>query len=134
MVGTDGGVDSDIVLNRKPWSTRLSTKIWAYSTTIFLVSNIFFSLIVSFGPQVSDSTWVVVLPIYSVVTLGGLFLAWALACYAEAFAINSLRKERLNDGIQSNGDKFLITFWFISALLLLVPVTLMAVLIIKAQT
>ena len=126
MVGIDDDVNSEIVLNPKQWNVRLSTNIWAYSTTIFFIISGFVALY-SESNQNFEDTW---FGLISVITCSGVLLAWAIACYAEAFAINSLRKERLNHGIQSNGDKFLIAFWFISSLLLLAPVILIAVLII----
>ena len=126
MVGINDDVNSDIVLNPKQWNVRLSTNIWAYSTTIFFIISGFVG-VYSESNQNFEDTW---FGLISVITCSGVLLAWALACYAEAFAINSLRKERLNHGIQSNGDKFLIAFWFISSLLLLAPVILIAVLII----
>ena len=126
MVGGNDDVNSEIVLNPEQWNVRLSTNIWAYSTTIlFIISG--FVAVYSESNQNFEDTW---FGLISVVTCSGVLLAWALACYAEAFAINSLRKERMNHGIQSNGDKFLIAFWFISSLLLLTPVILIAVLII----
>ena len=123
MVGGNDDVNSEIVLNPKQWNVRLSTNIWAYSTTILFIICGFVGLY----SEITETTW---FNLFSVVLCGGVLLAWALACYAEAFAINSLRKMRLNAGIESNGDKFLIAFWFTSALLLLAPVILMAVLII----
>ena len=126
MVGINDDVNSDIVLNPKQWNVRLSTNIWAYSTTIFFIISGFVA-VYSESNQNFEDTW---FGLISVITCSGVLLAWALACYAEAFAINSLRKERLDHGIQSNGDKFLIAFWFISSLLLLAPVILIAVLII----
>ena len=126
MVGGNDDVNSEIVLNPKQWNVRLSTNIWAYSTTIFFIISGFVA-VYSESNQNFEDTW---FGLISVVTCSGVLLAWALACYAEAFAINSLRKERMNHGIQSNGDKFLIAFWFISSLMLLAPVILIAVLII----
>ena len=126
MVGINDDVNSDVVLNPKQWNVRLSTNIWAYSTTIFFIISGFVG-VYSESNQNFEDTW---FGLISVITCSGVLLAWALACYAEAFAINSLRKERLDHGIQSNGDKFLIAFWFISSLLLLAPVILIAVLII----
>jgi len=123
MVGGNDDVNSEIVLNPKQWNVRLSTNIWAYSTTILVIICGF----VGVSSEITETTW---FNSFSVVICGGVLLAWALACYAEAFAINSLRKMRLNAGIESNGDKFLIAFWFTSGLLLLAPVILMAVLII----
>ena len=126
MVGGNDDVNSEIVLNPKQWNVRLSTNIWAYSTTIlFIISG--FVAVYSESNQNFEDTW---FNLISVITCSGFLLAWSVACYAEAFAINSLRKKRLNHGIQSNGDKFLIAFWFISSLLLLAPVILIAVLII----
>ena len=126
MDGGNDDVNSEIVLNPKQWNARLSTNIWAYSTTILLILSGFFTVYSEYNQNFED-TW---FGLISVVICGGVLLAWALACYAEAFAINSLRKERLNHGIQSNGDKFLIAFWFISSLLLLTPVILIAILIV----
>lgn len=126
MDGGNDDVNSEIVLNPKQWNARLSTNIWAYSTTILLILSGFFTVYSEYNQNFED-TW---FGLISVVICGGVLLAWALACYAEAFAINSLRKKRLNHGIQSNGDKFLIAFWFISSLLLLTPVILIAVLIV----
>ena len=126
MVGGNDDINSEIVLNPKQWNVRLSTNIWAYSTTIFFIISGFVA-VYSESNQNFEDTW---FGLISVVTCSGVLLAWALACYAEAFAINSLRKERMNHGIQSNGDKFLIAFWFISSLMLLAPVILIAVLII----
>ena len=126
MVGDNDDVNSEIVLNPKQWNVRLSTNIWAYSTTIFFIISGFVA-VYSESNQNFEDTW---FGLISIVTCSGVLLAWALACYAEAFAINSLRKERMNHGIQSNGDKFLIAFWFISSLMLLAPVILIAVLII----
>ena len=126
MVGGNDDVNSEIVLNPKQWNARLSTNIWAYSTTILFIVSGFFTVYSEYNQNFED-TWY---GLITVVTCGGVLLAWALACYAEAFAINSLRKKRLNHGIQSNGDKFLIAFWFISSLLLLTPVILIALSIV----
>ena len=127
MVGGNDDVNSEIVLNPKQWNVRLSTNIWAYSTTILFIISGFVGVYSGSNHNFEDTTWFQLL---SVLTCGGVLLAWSLACYAEAFAINSLRKQRLNHGIQSNGDKFLIAFWFISSLLLLAPVILIALSIV----
>ncbi len=114
-----------IQLNPQKWNLRLSTNIWAYSTTVMFVFFTFTGFLVD---ENFEDRWYLIL--YDFIC-GGIFLAWSLACYAEAYAINELRKKRKQNGIKSNGDKLLIAFWFISALIILIPAILIAIVFIE---
>ena len=114
-----------IQLNPQKWNLRLSTNIWAYSTTVMFV---FFTITGFLVDENLEDRWYYI--VYNFIC-GGILLAWSLACYAEAYAINELRKKRKQNGIQSNGDKLLIAFWFISALIILIPAILIAIVFIE---
>ena len=114
-----------IHLNPHKWNLRLSTNIWAYSTTVMFV---IFTIMGLFVERNLENTWY---DIISTFVCGGVFLAWSLACYAEAYTINDLRKKRKQNGIQSNGDKLLIAFWFISGLIILIPAILIAIVFVE---
>ena len=43
----------------------------------------------------------------------------------------ALRRKRKQNGIQSNGDKLLIAFWFISGLIILIPAILIAIFFVE---
>ena len=123
----EADLDESPVINLNPqkWNLRLSTNIWAYSTTVMFV---LYTIIGLFVERNLENTWYDI--IWSFIC-GGVFLAWALACYAEAYAINELRKKRKQNGIQSNGDKLLIAFWFCSALIILIPAILIVLAFIE---
>ena len=125
---SERGVEAEreIHLNPQKWDLRLSTNIWAYSTTILFILSTFVTYYADFTDRLEESWY----GIFSSILCGGVMFAWSLACYAEAYAINSLRKERVKHGISSNGDKFLIMFWFVSFLFLLTPVILIAIMFI----
>ena len=114
-----------IHLNPQKWNLRLSTNIWAYSTTVMFV---IFTIMGLFVERNLENTWY---DIISTFVCGGVFLAWSLACYAEAYTINDLRRKRKQNGIQSNGDKLLIAFWFISGLIILIPAILIAIVFVE---
>ena len=114
-----------IHLNPQKWNLRLSTNIWAYSTTVMFV---IFTIMGLFVERNLENTWY---DIISTFVCGGVFLAWSLACYAEAYTINDLRRKRKQNAIQSNGDKLLIAFWFISGLIILIPAILIAIVFVE---
>ena len=114
-----------IHLNPQKWNLRLSTNIWAYSTTVMFV---IYTIMGLFVERNLENTWY---DIISTFVCGGVFLAWSLACYAEAYTINDLRRKRKQNGIQSNGDKLLIAFWFISGLIILIPAILIAIVFVQ---
>ena len=114
-----------IHLNPQKWNLRLSTNIWAYSTTVMFV---IYTIMGLFVERNLENTWY---DIISTFVCGGVFLAWSLACYAEAYTINDLRRKRKQNGIQSNGDKLLIAFWFISGLIILIPAILIAIVFVE---
>ena len=125
MAEADSDESPVIHLNPQKWNLRLSTNIWAYSTTVMFV---IYTIIGLFVERNLENTWY---DIISTFVCGGVFLAWSLACYAEAYAINELRKKRKQNGIQSNGDKLLIAFWFCSALIILIPAILIVLAFIE---
>ena len=114
-----------IHLNPQKWNLRLSTNIWAYSTTVMFV---IYTIIGLFVERNLENTWY---DIISTFVCGGVFLAWSLACYAEAYTINDLRRKRKQNDIQSNGDKLLSAFWFISGLIILIPAILIAIVFVE---
>ena len=125
MAEADSDESPVIHLNPQKWNLRLSTNIWAYSTTVMFV---IYTIMGLFVERNLENTWY---DIISTFVCGGVFLAWSLACYAEAYAINELRKKRKQNGIQSNGDKLLIAFWFCSALIILIPAILIVLAFIE---
>lgn len=124
----EAGVDKSpvILLNPQKWNLRLSTNIWAYSTTVVFV---LYTITTLFVESEVENTWY---DVFFSFLCGGIFFAWSLACYAEAYAINDLRKRRRKNGIQSNGDKLLIAFWFFSALIILIPAILIGIGFVKS--
>ena len=114
-----------IHLNPQKWNLRLSTNIWAYSTTVMFV---IYTIMGLFVERNLENTWY---DIISTFVCGGVFLAWSLACYAEAYTINDLRRRRKQNGIQSNGDKLLIAFWYSSGLIILIPAILIAIVFVE---
>ena len=126
MSDTDIEAGRKIHLNPQKWNLRLSTNIWAYSTTVLFILSTVVTYYADFADRLEGSWY----ETFSIILCGGVILAWSLACYAEAYSINSLRKERMLHGISSNGDKFLIAFWFASFLFLLTPVILIVIIFI----
>ena len=125
MAEADSDESPVIHLNPQKWNLRLSTNIWAYSTTVMFV---IYTIIGLFVERNLENTWY---DIISTFVCGGVFLAWSLACYAEAYTINDLRRKRKQNDIQSNGDKLLIAFWFISGLIILIPAILIAIVFVE---
>ena len=123
----EADLDESPVINLNPqkWNLRLSTNIWAYSTTVMFVLYTIIGLFVERNLENTryDIIWSFI--------CGGVFLAWSLACYAEAYTINDLRRKRKQNDIQSNGDKLLIAFWFISGLIILIPAILIAIVFVE---
>ena len=126
MSDVDIEAGRQIQLNPQKWNLKLSTNIWAYSTTVMFI----LSTVVTYYADLTDRIGESWYDTFYQILCTGVLLVWSLACYAEAYAINSLRKERLKHGISSNGDKFLIAFWFASFLFLLIPVITIVILLI----
>lgn len=116
----------EIPLNSPKRRRRMSGKIMTYSTVILVLA----SNIVAYFPGLYSTIGNSGYQLFNEVLCGGVIFAWSIACYTEAYAINSLRKERLAKGIQSNGDKLAIVFWFTSFLLLLIPTIIVAFMLI----
>ena len=125
MSDVDMEAGRQIQLNLQKWNLKLSTNIWAYSTTVMFI----LSTVVTYYADLTDRLGESWYDTFYQILCTGVSLVWSLACYAEAYAINSLRKERLKHGISSNETSF-DCIWFALFLFLLLPVILIVILLI----
>ena len=89
---------------------------------------VIFTIMGLFVERNLENTWY---DIISTFVCGGVFLAWSLACYAEAYTINDLRRKRKQNAIQSPRQTINCILEFISGLIILIPAILIAIVFVE---